>query len=1204
MKWTTEQEAVIAHRGGNLLVSAAAGSGKTAVLIEHIVSQITDTVRPLSVSELLVVTFTRAAAAEMRTRLQREISLRLEEDPDNHHLQRQIPLLSQAHISTIDSFCSWMVRNYFHLLNIDPDVRMMEEGESKLLQEDVISQVLEEAFEESAEDFVHFADAFGSERGDEPLRNMIQHLADAADSQPWPEEWLMSLRENTWDWKQALFELLQGRLRGLLSRSRQGKEQADAAEGLGKYADLFASDAAVISSVLAQEELAELLAAMDTASFDKAPRFSKKDVYDPAEKDRLLEWRKSVRADFKSLKDAYCVDLSAEDEREERCLRDIRVLVRLTLQFAEGYAREKERRNAADFSDMEHWALQLLLTKENGIDVPTPLAAELGDTFREIIVDEYQDSNLVQEMILKTLSGEDRGHPNMFMVGDVKQSIYKFRMAKPELFMGKYDRFVPALSAEGQDKHPASKITSTEDVPIDPAYQGRVAEGFSIDLGRNFRSRGRVLDAVNDLFARVMRRELGGVEYEERARLVHGMPFEGEDPTAELILLPKSDSTDAAESEALCAARRIRELMGPESDCLIRDADSGELRPPRYRDIVILLRAAAGWADIFVDVLNREGIPAYAQLKSGYFSAPEVQILLNFLRILDNPLQDIPLASVLLSPIGGWQEEELALMLAGSDPGALWDRLVSGSARGHFTEKWEAFAAMLETYRRLSPVLPIHELLERILSETDAGLVFSARAGGKIRRANIEMLMEMAMRYEETSYRGIFSFLRYIEQLQKYSLDLGEAQVLSEQEDLVRITTIHKSKGLEYPVVIVAGCGKQFNLTDTKEAMLIHDEKGLACDDIVPERAVRYRTLHKRMLAQVLTREMKGEELRVLYVAMTRAREKLILMGSAQDPDKLLEKWESAEAEESGFLPAWQIESANSYMDFLLMAHLSTPGGIFELRPEKAAEESEDAGVSRDLTVRRTLEKLLQQPPSDEELHRLLEEILAFRYPFEDVVHQKPAVSVSELKALALQRAMQEAPPEDGAEPMKKSAEEIERMAAGAARGTAYHRLMEKLPPAKGTDLQAVAACLQELGDRGEITPEGVAAVNPKDIVRYYCSPLGQKAIEAESRGMLRREQPFIMKVPLSDLRKDPDIPDTEWVLVQGIIDVCAETEDGWILWDYKTDRVPRRNGAEMLVERYREQLAQYRHALEAASGKPVLETWIYSFTLGEAIRL
>ncbi|MCD8053412.1 MAG: helicase-exonuclease AddAB subunit AddA [Lachnospiraceae bacterium] len=1222
VQWTPEQKKVIESRNRNLLVAAAAGSGKTAVLVQHILELVTDPAHPVDVTQLLVVTFTRAAAAEMKERLRGKLGERLEEEPWNHHVRRQISLLDQAHISTIDSFCQWMVKNYFYRLDLDPDFRIPDEGEGKLLRE----EILDGFFEEGDEDYLRLMDAFGSGKGDDRVRELVEKLYLFADSAPWPDAWLHSrerspaagetLEEE--EWIKGLAKELRETLKEYRVILAGAAETCEAEPGLEKYAQMFRLDLREVETCLSERETLSLLTHLGEIRFSRKPVISKKLVVDETLKAHMSALRDAVRDGIKRLQSRFAVADAEQTAAWIRAAdRDRLALLRLTARFSEAYRQAKRERNLADFADIEHWALQLLVEPgEDGMPVSTPLVAELGDTFQEIIVDEYQDSNLVQETILRALSGEDRGHPNMFMVGDVKQSIYKFRMARPELFMEKYKRF------------------SGEPLP----------SGQRIDLSRNFRSRGRILAETNRLFYRLMGERLGGVEYDESAALYCGASYPEPDEPVELLLAEQGETgAEAVELEGRLIAARIRELLDPGSGMKIWEEREQSYRPAQYRDIVILLRSMEGWADSLASILNQEGIPAFAQLKKGYFAAREVQVLLNFLRILDNPLQDIPLASVLLSPLGNFTQEELARMMAGTGEEELYHRCGQAAQWGRCTEKWNRFEDFLARYRREAVLRPIHEILEMVLEETDYGLILVAEPGGKVRQANVDMLMERAMAYEKSSYHGIFHFLRYMEKLQRYQVDYGEAQVLSENEDLVRITSIHKSKGLEYPIVIVAGMGKGFNLQDARGQVLLHEDLGLACDAIDLERRLVHPTLWKQVTADRIERDAKGEELRVLYVAMTRAKEKLILTGTCASRESVHDKWilaDAAEPEETGKLPAFLVAQGGSYLDWIAMAsRAETPGFIVRTTPAEELASEEAVRLEEQEQCRTEWQDVADSALWDAEFREEFEAICGYTYPWQSVCRRKAAWSVSELKKQAGEaREREEArkhPEEDSAaQPFPEEqasadsqtaesttvsepvwlGEDIQadhttrpRTITGARRGTVYHTILERIPPEDGADVVKIAAQIARMEEEGILSGEEAAAVEIPAITGFYRSELGRKMIRAAGKGLLHREQPFVMAVPLAEVLPPEEhdvIPPEEWVLVQGIIDAFLEEEDGIVLWDYKTDAVPRRGGEEILLTRYREQLYLYRLALERARNRRVKEMWIYSFTLRRAIRV
>ncbi len=1189
VSWTEEQKKVINTRGKDILVSAAAGSGKTAVLVERIVQMITDPSDPVPVTSLLVVTFTRAAAAEMKERLNDALAKRMEEEPENPLLAQQSALLPQAHISTIDSFCQWLVRQYFFLLDIDPDLRIADQGEDLLLREDCLDRTLTEAYEEDRNDFRLLMDTMSKDMNDRAVRDMILDIFKTYDSLPWPERDLTLLMKSYdgsirdmegQEWFVSWGKAARSELEHFAESLRLAVSESSEYPELEKYTAMFLSDLRLAEDILASGSLAEMYGRLAAPVFMKKPVIRKLGNTEPAVKEMFSAWRDTVKDGIKALFPGGSGNLQREAELAAQTDAVRREILRLTLRFCEIYAAEKRKRDLATFSDIEHLALQLLWKWEGDTLLPTDLQKELKKMFREVMTDEYQDSNLVQEEILKAFGKNGSAGADRFMVGDVKQSIYRFRMARPELFMEKYRNYSPD--------------------------QGTAA-GCRIDLGRNFRSRETVLSCVNHLFSQVMTEDLGGIPYDDAASLKYGAGYELADPDTELLVCDHSSGgTEGIEAEAGMIADKIRALMDPETGLTLWDNKGKKKRPVSYRDIVILVRSAESMAEPLRRVLMSRGIPAHAQENKGYFSAPEVQILLSFLKIIDDPMQDIPLAAVLLSPIGGFAKEELAFMCAGTPDGYLFDKLTAAAADRRNTEKFNAFRTMLAEYRRLSAVRPIHEILLKLLDETGYLYMLAAEPGGTVRKANVEMLIEKAVSFEETSYRGIFRFLRYIERLHEYKVDEGEASALSENEDLVRITTIHKSKGMEYPVVFVAGTGRSFNLQDAKASMLLHQNMGIACDLIDAEKRTKTPLLYKKLTADQIRKESREEELRILYVAMTRAKEKLILTANSEDLEKKMQAYTVP-----GVTPAMLAGKANSYLDWLLM---TMPGSPVRMTVLEAEEEK--AGNAYDTALaglRADRWRLVSEAgTADREIAAKLTHLLSFEYPFGDAVRQKGVASVSELKKTAAGKTEEEdGTVQKAGETLVSPEETGVYPASGAVRGTAYHLAMSLLSPDECGSAEAVRDGLQRLVGEDRLSGEEAAMISPSKISRFYASPLGKIAAEAYRDGRLCREQQFIKRLPLSEYRKiretgiyEKETADGEWMILQGITDAYAVTEDGIILWDYKTDRVPADGGEQRLIELYGIQMELYAEALSAALDKPVKEMFIYSFALDRIIRV
>ena len=803
MKWTEEQQKVITLRDRNILVSAAAGSGKTAVLVQRILSKIMDPEKPVDIDRLLIMTFTRAAAGEMRERIEKALDQALAADPDNEHLQRQMMLIHTAQITTIDGFCSYVIRNYFHLIGLDPGYRTADEGELKLLQEDVLKELFEDYYAEGDEKFTAFVECYAAGKSDEGLKEHVLDLYNASMSNPWPDEWLDGCVANYQldpekgiagtPWFHYLWDIVDSALKEAGELAENAMEICMEPEGPDLYQDALQSDLLLIrklQELSVKQDYDEMTRNLQNLSF---ARLSGKKMEGVS--DQLKNLVKDIREDEKGiLKDLgskyFQCTLEELTELTQASAEPLKMLVKLTRDFTERFSLKKREKNVLDFSDMEHFALDILLKKDGDTYTPSQAARELSEKYDEVMLDEYQDSNLVQEILMQNVSGWVNDRKNIFMVGDVKQSIYRFRLARPELFMEKYHSYSLTESKEQR-----------------------------IDLHKNFRSRPEVLESVNFIFRQIMGQDLGGIDYDEAAALYPGASFpEGEDPEfikTEVLLVEKdgviledNDEADAPENEreleALAIADRIREMVGHDR---ILDKETGEYRPVQYGDIVILLRSAAGWAETFGEVLGARGIPSYTASRTGYFSTTEVVTLLNYLRVLDNPLQDIPLTGVLRSPIAGCTTEDLAELRIAYPEGMIYEcvkafveeyrehRIMEEEKR-RLGEKLSHFMDTVNTLRDMAAYTPVHQLILEVLERTGYGSYAKAMPDGAQRSANLNMLVEKAMEYEKTSYRGLFNFVRYIQKLQQYQVDYGEVNLSGVGESAVQIMTIHNIKGL------------------------------------------------------------------------------------------------------------------------------------------------------------------------------------------------------------------------------------------------------------------------------------------------------------------------------------------------------------------------------------------------------------------------
>ena len=1269
MKFTPEQQRVIELHNSNILVSAAAGSGKTAVLVERIIRMICDGEHPADIDRLLIVTFTNAAAAEMRERIAAGIAVRLEADPGNEHIQKQSALLHNAQITTIDSFSLFLIRNHFNEIGLDPDFRVADEGEIKLLQQEVLAQLLEDAYAgnfvpEALEQFHACVEYFCPGGRESVLEQHILNLSRYAGSFPWPAEWLEE-RKNDYaagdmealicsDYGQYLTERVNRTVEGCLEKLREVKRLCELPDGPYMYGELTDAEIEQLERLTDCKNLEEQAAKIPAVTFARLPS-KKDDSVDPAKRELAKAIRNSVKDTLSDLSESYFkTPLELAVEQGKACREPLRILLDLVLEFDRRLLAAKQERHLIDFSDMEHYALQILLKREKveesggtGTDhaetkyriVPSDVAMEYRQYFQEILIDEYQDSNLVQEYLLSAISGEAEGHYNRFMVGDVKQSIYKFRLARPELFLEKYD-----------------------------TYQEN-GDLCRIDLAKNFRSRVQVVDAVNDVFSRIMSRKIGGIAYDDKAALYPGATYPAaEDPAygSEALLIRKPEKGEREESgigeqhaegagvlldydnvrqlEALAIAARIKQLKG---SLKVMEKSTGELRPVRYSDIVILLRTTSGWDEEFKKILEQQGIPVYITSKTGYFGALEVQELLQFLRVLDNPRQDIPLFGVMQSVFGGFTQEEIAQIRSGGEGHSrkrmtLYEALKevvqsgrmveegeetsageSAGEEAELSQKADTFLQRIDHYRDLTPFTSIRDLLQRILDDYDYLNYVTALPAGSKRRANVEMLLTKASAFEKTSYFGLFHFIRYMEQLEKYDVDYGEADTLDENADVVRIMSIHKSKGLEFPVVFVSGLSKRFNMQDANQSLIVDMDLGVAVDYVDSVRRIKNKTLRRAVLSAKMKEDNLAEELRVLYVALTRAREKLILTAVL---DKADEKWELAQMTGQERLTYLDFCEAGSYMDFLLPILPKTGIAVKTMRTEDlTAEEIREQlrmGDRRE-ELQRVADGEVLLPGDPEENERKLyklRERFAYQYPHPGLQKLYTKTTVSELKIAAMAEKDEEAFhtfEEKEVVPYIPAFRREQEKVSGAVRGSAFHRVMELLDftyvfvesglfekcPGdyetyrKRLDAERLKKRLEEFLQRETVslrlTEEYAKAVSLPKILNFLEQELAYRMWRAQEQGLLYREQPFVLGIDAK--RLDPDLPEGEKVLIQGIIDVFFIEDGEIVLLDYKTDVI---DSLEALWNRYNVQIQYYEEALTKLMQMPVKERILYSFYL------
>lgn len=1197
--FTKEQQQVIDLRERNILVSAAAGSGKTAVLVERIITRLTKDPSPIDVDQLLVVTYTDPAAAEMKERIRGAIEKALEACPEDEHLQRQATLVHHAKVTTIHSFCVSVIRDYFHTIDLDPGFRVGEDGELKLLKQDVVDEVLENWYQEARPEFLYLVESFATGRDDRKIGEIILKLYEYSRSYPNPDAWLdncvqyyriSSVEElEEAPFIQKVVQEIHEILKDIEENLNFAKTICNEEDGPKAYLAAIDSDLCWVAKLQQAERLNEMRNVLTALEWQSLKRNTDKQI-SAAKIEMVKDIRNECKETVKEVKETFFYDDVENMLANMNAAKgNMETLAALVKDFANAFAEKKQSKNMIDFSDMEHYALKILTREEDGKLVPSPVANEYQEKFEEIMIDEYQDSNYVQEAILTSVSSVSSGKYNIFMVGDVKQSIYRFRLARPELFMEKYH-----------------------------TYSEEEAECQRIDLHKNFRSRREVLDSTNYIFRQIMTKGFGGIEYDDKAALYVGASYE-EKPgnETEVLLIDVSERAEGLtvrETEALLIANRIKELVGHH---LILDKKTGEYRKAEYGDIVILTRSIKGWTDIFLRVLKEEGVPAYSISKEGYFEAREIQMILDYLRVLDNPRQDIPFTAVLCSPFAGLSTEELAMIKSDTQAKTFYERVTAYLETGtdtHLKEKLQDFMVQLENFRRKVPYTAIHDLLWEILEKTGFGNYVASLPSGEQRAANLEMLIEKAISFESTSYKGLFHFVRYIEQLKKYDVDYGEANIQDESANVVSLMSIHKSKGLEFPIVFVAGMEKKFNLQDTSDSVVLHSELGAGIDFIDIESREKSPSLLKRIIQKEVQKESIAEELRVLYVAMTRAKEKLILTGAVANLDKRLADCSNLKYRQEMALPYTRLTGARKYFDWIIpalyrnqvlapvldWAEMENPWqnkffqdeipmivkviGVEDLT-EQALEEKWKETITRQI-----LQNWDTDAVYDETLKEHLEEQFSFLYPYAKESGTKQKVSVSELKKQAYLE--EEEIEEEVVIPLLPKFMQQETQLTGASRGTAYHRVLELLDFTENYDEPKLRKTIRKMVENHLLTEEMAACVEISDILTFLGASVGRRMQQASQRNQFHAEQPFVLGDEKEDL---------EMRLIQGIIDVYFEEEGELVVLDYKTDKVWR---AEELLERYQLQLDYYAKVLERVTGKPVKEKIIYSFTLQKEIEV
>ncbi|MCM1272771.1 MAG: helicase-exonuclease AddAB subunit AddA [Clostridium sp.] len=1254
MAWTNEQKSAIDLRDKTILVSAAAGSGKTAVLVERICSRILDETKPLDIDRFLVVTFTKAAAAQMRDKISARLWSELEKRPDNRHLTKQLALINRADITTIDSFCLRIVREYFSLLDIDSDFGIGDRGMIELLKADVMDALFEEKYngkQEECSAFLRLVDLFGGDKDDGGLREQILKIYNMAGSYPDPMEWLR-LAEHAYEagtpedfegllWVKELVKLSEKTAGEAWELVCLAEALTDEAGGPYKNKEAAGKDKEIIKRLCEAHTYGDIHEVISSVAWQRL-KPCKGDEFD----ERLVTKFKELREGYKSrIKTLDIFKVSRQEAMDELAetgiyLSDLLCLVR---EFSIRFMEEKKKRHTMEFSDIEHFAYQLCCggyeeTWENGVHVkravPTEIGRSIMERYDEIYIDEYQDSNFLQEDILMSVSGMCDGKYNVFLVGDVKQSIYKFRMARPDLFVGKYDRF-PVYSRN--DNVPEVKI----------------------ELKNNFRSRAVVLNAVNYFFYQLMGQDLGGIEYNDDVALVpskeYPMPMETVNVSscAELMVVDMGAGAEAGKKknmgseknaetgkkgfpaeeadeekieadkiklEAAMIGERIKTLVGGVSPMYVFDEEGGEYRKACYRDIVILVRSISSYGDALYNTLSAMNIPVYVEDPQGYFEATEIRILMSLLSVVDNSRQDIPLAAVLMSPIGGLCENELAVICEYGDETLksttlLYDKCICymEDKTDDISRKLGVFFDKLKELKQDKISMSISELLLKALDITGYYYYALAMPMGERRRANINMLIEKARTFEDGNFKGLFNFLRYVEKLKINEVDFGEANTIGDDEDVVRVMTMHKSKGLEFPIVFVSGLGKQFNMQDMRDNIIIHADYYLASKRMYRDKRYRKKTVMRDAVSLIMKQETLAEEMRILYVAMTRAKEKLILTGTVASYEDVKRKADTAKqvllpygvrAGERTFL-GWIFACMERYDQLANDGKYGAEINTVIVKPSELAgkeiNEQAKQAVNLDMVIKDALDS-----PKDA-LYREYRESFAYVYPYERLTEIKSKMSISEIKKMkAYDGASYDVSEEyketvfadDTALETTVDGENQNRL-TGAERGTLVHKFMELLdfaalePDSDYKDM--IAKSKAGLVAEGIFTDIEAKAVNIRKINDMLQSSLGQRMILAAKAGNLQKEQQFSIGIPVSEIYGESG---DDVIIVQGIIDAFFYEGDDIILMDYKTDAA----SADVLISRYHAQLKYYGETLERLTGCTVKEKLIYSFYLNEII--
>ncbi len=1243
-KWTDEQLSAIETRNCNLLVAAAAGSGKTAVLVERIIRIITNEENPVDIDKLLVVTFTNAAASEMRERIANAISKELEINPNSKNLQKQLTLLNRANITTMHSFCLDVIKNNFHKINLDPSFRIGDQTEGVLIKGEVIEELFEDKYDEEEIEFTNLVEAFSSYKNDDNLKDLVLDLYNFTMSGPWPEKWLTDSAEsfkintleelNETKWAKILVKSIKIEVEGYIRMMEKAIEIVNQTDGLEPYLDNFISELSDIRRVYESSDngLEEMYKVLSSVVFSRLKSIKKDKISDEDAQNTVKKIRDDIKKKISELiNSTFSVTPQQMLVNIQGAYPYIKKLTEIVLEFSIRFNKRKKEKNILDFNDLEHFCLQILIDYDEDKNIiPSKVAENFKEYFDEVLVDEYQDSNNVQETIISLVSRKESDNPNVFMVGDVKQSIYRFRQAKPELFIDKYN-----------------------------TYKLNEGKNRKIQLYKNFRSRKEVIDGVNYIFKELMSNIVGELEYTDDEALNLGANYkECNDNNVtiggaiELNIVDKNYEGAIQESseesfeeqeeienvnlEGRIVARRIKELMSPNGDKVFNviDKETGEYRPLRYKDIVILLRATKNWSESLLDELGAEGIPVYADTGSGYFESIEIRTIISLLKVIDNPMQDVPMIALLRSPIMNFSADELSDVRLVNKDNYFYENVKYMSKEVYdvkeilyskeLIDKCKYLVNCIDKWRNKSIYMAIDEFIWSLYMDTAYYGYVGAMPNGVLRQANLKILFQRAKQFEKTSFKGLFNFINFINKLTKSSGDMGSAKILGENEDVVRIMSIHKSKGLEFPVVFLCGTGKNFNLMDLNKNMLYHDELGLGPDFVDLEKRFSIGTLAKESIKKKMKFETLSEEMRILYVACTRAKEKLIITGAINNIQRSIEKWMSSASLDHNIILPSEVLKGRSYLDWLGMALCQHNDGI-KLRESIGVsnEISRDDDSKWEINLWNKINLInkldLEDINTDEKYESkityvdsmdktIMEEVnrrLSYRYPLKASTILKSNISVSDLKRKNIEEDYEvEEVYKEKVIITPKFIQERKGLTP-AERGTAVHFVMKKIDLNRVSSVKEIEEQLQELFDGEFLLKEELKAINPYKILNFFKSNLGTKMLELNEIGKkIYIEVPFYTEI--SSLEIDNTLDDKykyEKVRLQGIIDCFFEYNEDLILLDYKTDYV--KDGDEdALKEKYKKQLDYYSDAIFKMTGKKVKYKYLYSFSLEKEIQI